>query len=515
MNAVRVIVTLIIPMSISQQTSEQSTILPLPPLLSQRGDLPRTLVFGSVGDRGQAVTSWFGTETQPRHYDIALVYYGKEPHGNWARQLKRSVNYFDVHRAGKFQNLAWWLERHPRLLNAFDYFIIADDDIVMTPDGVERAIRTTREFHLPVAGSSHSWSGKNDWHHMGSRGAGPRMNERGQGVEFCNFVEMTCPIFEAAALQQFLDYFKPYRDLLTGWGTDYLMSNACFTEQRPFGVLHNVQIQNPHSRCGLKTGQREIDLLQSTKDRERAWLNLNARYRFAISSKRDIRTWLSTPRMRCINLARATERRQQFTNEWINRLGFSISYFDAIDRRQIDSKLAYFRHDAALARSKFGRPLTSGEVACATSHALVLREEQEFCGPEGVFIFEDDCMPLLGAELIIPRVQSAVAALPGVEVVGCHRPYRYDQVTQYEAAGAALRVKHPPWGANATWYSPSGLQQALKLLTGMQVPADAIWRDFARERKYALLDPPVAHHDDSTTTYIGNEYRGIQRCFVP
>ena len=118
----------------------------------------------------------------------------------------------------------------------------------------------------------------------------------------------------------------------------------------------------------------------------------------------------------------------------------------------------------------------------------------EFCGPDGVFVFEDDCMPLSGAELIVTRVQSAVAALPGVEVVGCHRPYRYDQVAQYEAAGAALRVKHPPWGANATWYSPSGLQQALnrkafsdeQLRSMMGVLQEKASRDFLKSSCKAI-----------------------------
>lgn len=54
----------------------------------------------------------------------------------------------------------------------------------------------------------------------------------------------------------------------------------------------------------------------------------------------------------------------------------------------------HFIYDEAAATRRTGRPLTACEIACATSHALVMHEEMEFCGPEGVFILEDDCVPL-------------------------------------------------------------------------------------------------------------------------
>ncbi|MBI1389928.1 MAG: hypothetical protein GC154_15920 [bacterium] len=494
----------------------------LPPLLSCRGPLPRTLVFGSVGDRGQAVTSWFGLDSEmPRDYEVAVGYYGGDPAGPWARFLANHADHFQVHRGGKFQNLLWWVNQHsgdsggPGVLDAFDYVIVADDDIALTSDMIGRMVRTAREYDLPVASPSHSWDGRISWPHMGARGSGKRAHEPAAGVEFCNFVEMTCPVFEVDALRRFLGLFQRYADRLTGWGADWLISCACFTEQRPFGVMHNVTITNPRTRPGRTPNLREIDTLEPARQRQQNWLSIAASEKLAYTGPKDLRTWLPQPRMRCINLERATERRERFTRDWIEGAGFPVRFFTAIDRRDIENGQMVFSYDEAAARSRIGRYMTSGEIACATSHALVVREELEFCGPEGVFIMEDDCYPILetGAERIVHRVRDAVTALPGIEVVAGLEPYT--RFTVREEAGGAMRILDPPWGSSVTWYSPHGLRRAYELLSRMDCPADWIWKDFSATGAFAMLKPPIALHNVTDTTYIGNEFRGIRRRFIP
>jgi len=142
---------------------------------------------------------------------------------------------------------------------------------------------------------------------------------------------------------------------------------------------------------------------------------------------------------------------------------------------------------------------------------LVMREEMEFCGPEGVIIFEDDCVPLLGADQIVERAQSAAAALHGVDAIACHKPQ--SSYTFSEQVSGAVRIIRPPWGSMATWYSPQGLRRAYEILVRMEIPTDWLWRDLAAQGMFAMLTPPVARHDGGTT-YIGNEYRGILRRFI-
>jgi len=488
------------------------TLLPMPPLRSLRGPLPRTLVFSSVGDRGQAVSSWFGDGTEPRDYQIALVYYGRDPFGEWASHLQSQADHFAVLLGGKFQNLLWWLDQNPQALEGIDYVLVADDDIHMTPEMIGRMVRTTRDYRLPVASASREWHGKLSWPHTGRRGSGRRTNEIAAGVELTNFVEMTCPLLETAALRQFLDLFRPHAGQLTGWGADWLISSACYTDDRPLGILHNVWITNPRTRSRQPAIGSEIDRLQPKRDRERAWLAVAAANTFPITQNKQIRTWLPQPRMRCINLERATERRERFSRDWIEGMGYPVEFFNAFDRRQVEVGEGYFPYDEAAARRRTRRPITPGEIACATSHALVMREEMEYCGPEGVVLFEDDCLPLPGAGRLVERIQTAVAALPGVEVLACHQPLV--KFTTREEAGGAVRILHPPWGSIVTWYSPQGLRRAFELTSRLNCPADWIWQDFAREGKFAMLEPAVASHARSDTTYIGNQFRGVRRKYI-
>ncbi len=483
-------------------------LLPLPPILSRRGALPRTLVFSSVGDRGHAIRSWL--DDTKCNYRTAVVYYGSDPDSRWAKHLQKTADHFDIHAGGKFQNLLWWIDQNPRLLDDFDYVFVVDDDLAITPDTVGRIVRTAREYSLPVASPSHSPLGRISWPHMASRGSGRRVNEPAAGVALTNFVEMTCPLFEVEALRTFLDYLRPFASQLIGWGTDWIISSACYTAARPFGVLHNVSVTNPWARG---PDGREIDQYQPASDRKKAWLALASQARLPICSPRQVRAWLPKPRMRCINLDRAIERREQFTKDWIDGLGLYVRFFSAFDRRDVEAGRMHFPYDEAAAKRRTGRPLTPGEIACATSHALVMREEMEFCGPEGVFILEDDCVPLpgVGANEIMRRVQTAAAALPGVEVIAGHEPA--SRYTFSEQAGGAVRIERPPWGSMFTWYSPHGNRRAYEILSRMEIPTDWLWRNLAGERKFAMLVPPVASHDGETT-YIGNQHRGVERAFI-
>lgn len=345
---------------------------------------------------------------------------------------------------------------------------------------------------------------------MGRRGENQRKREFPGGVELTNFVEMTSPLFETAALRTFLDAFRPFADRLTGWGADWIMSSACFREDRPFGILHNVSVVNPHNRSVQPEIGTEIDRLQPKRERERAWLAVA--HHFPVTCANQIRKWLPRPRMRCIHLERATERLKQFTHDWIEVLGYSIDFFAAYDRRELERGNVYFPYDEAAAHKRIQRPLSHGEIACANSHALLMHEELEYCGPEGTIIFEDDCLPLSGADRLFERIQNAVRALPGVEVVTCHEPK--EKYCIYESAGDAVRVKQPAWGTALVWYSPSGLRKAFELMSRVDAPADRNLRNFATEKKLAMLQPAVASHVRSDTTYIGNQYRGTSRRFI-
>ena len=263
--------------------------------------------------------------------------------------------------------------------------------------------------------------------------------------------------------------------------------------------MHNVTIVNLRQRPGLARGSREIDTLQPTSERAKAWSDIVATDAPALSGRQHLRTWLPQPRIRCINLDRASEGRKRFTKEWIDGLGLPVRFFPAIGRRDIESGRLSFPYDDAAAISRIGRSLTAGEIACAATHALLMFEEAEFCGPEGVFIIDDDYPPIAGAEArcVFDRVLAAMKALPGIEAVACQKPWGTDTIRQ--GGRGATPPLCPPYGPIATWYGPKGLRCALGILSRMECPADWMWCDMSALGKFAVLDPRIDRDEASET----------------
>ena len=232
-------------------------------------NLPRTLIFSSVGENQNAFATWL-----TGHAEVALVYHGDLPDEKFASILAKRSDYFATRKGGKFPNLLWLIDNNPSLLDYYDRFLIIDDDIALQSSDLEALIRTAVAWDLPVCSPAHDPEGKISWPHMS--------RDKLKHLEFCNFVEMTCVLFEREALRKFFNEFRPYSDRLVGWGADYIISSACFDNSRPFGVVHSVQVKNPHNRPG--TG---IDSLLAQPLRSAQWAEISKN--FPIRSRDHVR----------------------------------------------------------------------------------------------------------------------------------------------------------------------------------------------------------------------------------
>ena len=210
------------------------------------------------------------------------------------------------------------------------------------------------------------------------------------------------------------------------------------------------------------------------------------------------------------------ERRKRITEEWIDGLGFPVQFFSAVDRRDLEAGRLALPYDDAAAVRRIGRSMTEGEIACVASHGLLVFEELEFCGPEGVFIMEDDCSPIPdgGAEQLFERVRAAVKALPGIEAVLCHRPW------------GGYKVRHGARAARSGWPVPLGAAfwrgtarpdcgGPWACFRGSTGPPIDLTGGCAASGTLAMLDPPLASHGTAETTYIDSKCRRLPRRFIP
>lgn len=217
----------------------------------------------------------------------------------------------------------------------------------------------------------------------------------------------------------------------------------------------------------------------------------------------------------CLNLERATDRRAQMERLWIAERGFDLEFFPAVDRRRIDVGDYPLPYDPALARARCGRELTPGEIACATSHHLLLRQALAAGHPE-IVVMEDDIIPSPHAtpRAIADAVQSARAAFPRLNVLMLHAPLQ--PVRSHDVRDGTALLAEPPFGFLCVWLNARAMELLARDLATLAFPADWLWtRRFAPLKTIGMTVTPFCTHDGSDS-YIGNDPRGgSHRRYIP
>ena len=214
----------------------------------------------------------------------------------------------------------------------------------------------------------------------------------------------------------------------------------------------------------------------------------------------------------CVSLKRATERRQRIRREWIEERGFDVRFFDAFDRRRVGVEPLPFPYDDALTRARIGRSLSSGEIACAISHALLVRQALE-TGQDDLVVLEDDASPLDGTtpEAVASMIAACRANFPRVSALLMHEldaPQRSAEIRSGIHRAAPASWGHPHHrsgylGYRFVWLSRAALMILARDLPRLLLPADWFWQlRFAPTRCLAYPERPLAR-DAGTSSYIG------------
>lgn len=217
----------------------------------------------------------------------------------------------------------------------------------------------------------------------------------------------------------------------------------------------------------------------------------------------------------CLNLERAVERREMITEEWIKKRGFNIEFFKAFDRRQVELREFVFPYNEATAIERIKRPLSKGEIACATSHCLLLQKALEE-GHEEIIVMEDDCMPYDNATVgsVMETINKCKTVFPKVKVFLMHDYEGYD-VKIIETKEGINLLSYPPFGCRFVWLQKKAIEILMKDLSTMCYPADWLWtKRFAPMKVIAGLEKPFGNHHGNNS-YIGKELRNCNRIFIP
>lgn len=219
--------------------------------------MSRHCLFTSAGDRNN-VGQWVGPGTT-RDWDLITVYYDEDP-DQFAR-LQAVSTHCLARRGSKFQNLKALYDEQRALLAPYTHIWVVDDDVVMTPEQIATTFALCEQFDFWAAQPAFAEGSKAP--HAVTRSQYPQSD-----IRIVTFIEMTCPLFRADKL---FDFLEEYDSSVMGWGTDWWFCHHLSSQTRwRIAVLDCVEVVNPppEQRPG---GMREILRLASNEERQAQW----------------------------------------------------------------------------------------------------------------------------------------------------------------------------------------------------------------------------------------------------
>lgn len=228
--------------------------------------------------------------------------------------------------------------------------------------------------------------------------------------------------------------------------------------------------------------------------------------------------------MYCVNLQRAAERKQLMQELWVDRLGLSITFWNAHDRRDVERGVNLYNYNPENTKRKIGRELSQGEVACAASF-ISLYQHLLANNTQEAIIMEDDIAPtIVSRDHLSYIIAQGKKEFPEAEMLLLHQLPSY--LTSNEESYNRIyhtRKQHfsqcqsAPWGNQLFYITKEGLETLLRELNPIEIAADYPQDMLARQGKLIIANTPLCTHDWSTNgkTYIGNELRNSRRIFIP
>ncbi len=234
----------------------------------------KNLVVSVVGDNSVHRTWLEGTG--PRNFDLCLIYYGDilQRFADDAEIYleRKGIKFSLIHELAK-RELADVLFRYERVW-------MPDDDIAADVDRVNRLFLLAEEHRLSICQPG---IGSGDVTFRTLR-ADPRYILR-----YSRFVEIMCPLFTRAALQQTLPTFNANR---SGWGIDWLWASRL--RPKDLAVIDAVPMAHTRPLC---SGGVHSQLAALGVDPGREHKELEAKYGLRIR-RRLRRTLRGTARIR-------------------------------------------------------------------------------------------------------------------------------------------------------------------------------------------------------------------------
>lgn len=225
----------------------------------------------------------------------------------------------------------------------------------------------------------------------------------------------------------------------------------------------------------------------------------------------------------CINLERATERRQFIQEFWVDNLKIDLTFWNACDRRDIENGKSKYLYSKEASISNIGRELSYGEIACASSF-ISLYEHIISNDIQEAIIMEDDICPTISSYKVLHDIiEAGRKEFPDSEMMLLHQldPENVKSISldeiYYIKKDKFSKCLFAPWGNQLFYITNKGAQVLLDALNPITTAADRPQHILCEQGKLAISNIPLCTHDwgKTGTTYIGNAKRRTNRIYIP
>lgn len=221
----------------------------------------------------------------------------------------------------------------------------------------------------------------------------------------------------------------------------------------------------------------------------------------------------------CINLDRATERKEKTKQEWIDSLGFDIQFWKAYDRRDIENNKHIYEYVPKKTNSFLKRDLSNGEIACITSFCMLYEYAIEKKYDE-IIVMEDDISPLIkNINILYDTITNAKKEYPKFNFIVLHG--KNPSIKKQKIISSTKHfseISPVPWGNMFIYLDKIAINKIYKTLKQIVCPADHAQRIlFSRkELNVIVVNSSLCIHN-TNKTYIGNDIRFEKniREFIP
>ena len=213
----------------------------------------------------------------------------------------------------------------------------------------------------------------------------------------------------------------------------------------------------------------------------------------------------------CINLERATERKEHIQKEWIDKLGFNITFWKAFDKKDLTEKDK--QKDNQLKNViYFSRSLYSlGEIACIKTFISLYQYLLENKYQEAI-IMEDDITPLIkNKQELFDQIAQGKIEFPNAEIMVLFEPRPDDGTTVFSKGKYFFSSKSPPWGNQLLYVNNKGIQNIATIFKTFNVIASQPQQLIAAKfpNKVIVSKSGLCSHDwtgEIFKSYIQNNY---------